>query len=106
MEVEIVRCIRGAIYDVAVDMRKDSHTYLHWHSEVLIPENGNALFVPEGFAHGFQALEPDSDLLYLVSEYYTSDAEGGYRYDDPVIGIEWPLDATNISQKDLAHPLI
>lgn len=105
-EVKVVRCIRGAVFDVAVDMRRTSPTYLKWHGEILSPENGNALYVPEGFAHGFQALEPHSDLMYFVSEYYAADAEAGCRYDDPAFGIEWPLDVENVSEKDLACPFI
>lgn len=105
-EVKIVRCLRGACFDVAVDMRKESPTYLQWHGEMLSAENRRALFIPEGFAHGFQALEDNTDLMYFVSEFYTPGAEVGVRYNDPAIGIQWPLEAINVSEKDLEHPLL
>ena len=103
-EMKLVQCLRGRIYDVAVDFRKDSPTFLKWHAEELTPDNHRLLVVPEGCAHGFQTLEPDSELLYLVTAFYTKNAEGGLRYDDPAIGIRWPLKATNISDKDKSLP--
>ena len=105
-EVKMIRCIRGAVFDVLVDIRVDSPTYLQWHGEVLSAENMRLMVVPEGFAHGFQALEPMSEVMYLVTQYYSPELEGGLRHDDPAIGIEWPLPVTDVSQKDAAHPLV
>nr|WP_321514106.1 dTDP-4-dehydrorhamnose 3,5-epimerase [uncultured Pseudodesulfovibrio sp.] len=105
-EIKIVRCIRGACFDVAVDMRKDSNTYLQWHGEILTESNNRAMYIPEGFAHGFQAMEPDTELLYLHTEFYTQGSEDGVGFDDPAIGIQWPLPPTDISEKDKKHKRI
>ena len=105
-EVKMVRCVRGAVFDVLVDIRVGSPTYLQWHGEVLSAENMRLMVVPEGFAHGFQALEPMSEVMYLVTQYYGPEHEGGLRYDDPAIGIEWPLSVEDVSQKDASHPCI
>ncbi len=105
-EIKLVRCIQGSCYDVAVDLRKDSATYLQYHSEVLSPENNKALYIPEGFAHGFQALEDTTCLIYMVSEFYTPNAEAGLNYADPKINIKWPLEITNISEKDANYPFL
>lgn len=105
-EMKLVRCLKGRVWDVAVDLRKGSETYLHWHAEELTPANGKMMVIPEGFAHGFQVLEPDSELLYLHTSLYTPEAEGALRYNDPSIGISWPLPVTDISARDLKHPLI
>lgn len=105
-EMKLVRAIRGAVFDVLVDLRPESPTFLQWHGEVLSAANLKMLCVPEGFAHGFQALEPDSEVLYLTTAYYAPDAEGGLRYDDPALGIKWPLEVTEVSRKDAAHPLL
>lgn len=102
-EVKFVRCLRGRVWDVAVDLRAGSPTFLKWHAEELSPENAHMLVIPEGCAHGFQTLEPDTELLYLHTAAYTPGAEGGVRYDDPAIGIRWPLPATNISPRDAGH---
>lgn len=102
-EVKIVRCLRGTCFDVAVDLREDSPTFLRWHGEILTGENNRSLLIPEGFAHGFQSLEPDTELLYFHTEFYTPDSESGVRYDDPAIGIEWPLPVCDISEKDKSH---
>lgn len=102
-EMKFVRCLRGRVFDVAVDLRKDSPTYLRWHAEELSAENGRMLIIPEGCAHGFQALEPDSELLYLHTAYYTPDVEGGVAFDDPALGIAWPLPATDLSDRDRRH---
>lgn len=104
-EMKFVRCIKGQIYDVIVDIRKESPTYLKWHGEVLSAENMRMLVVPEGFAHGFQALEDNCELLYLTTAFYNGNAEGGLRYNDPVVGIKWPLPISDISEKDTVHPL-
>lgn len=105
-EMKFVRCIRGRIFDVIVDMRDDSATFMRWHGEMLSAENMRMLVVPEGFAHGFQALEDDSELLYLTTAFYHASAEGGLRYNDPLLGIRWPLPVASISEKDASHPLL
>jgi len=105
-EMKLVRCLKGRVWDVAVDLRQDSPTFLKWHAEELTPENTLMLVIPEGCAHGFQVLEADSELLYLHTAFYTPEAEGGTRHDDPRIAIGWPLPVTDISQRDTAHPLI
>lgn len=106
LEMKLVRCIRGAVFDVIVDLRADSPTYLKWHGERLSPDTMNMMVVPEGVAHGFQVLEPGSEMLYLHTAYYAPDHEGGVRFDDPAIGIDWPMDATVVSGRDRCHPLI
>lgn len=105
-EMKMVRCLRGAIYDVIVDIRKDSPTFLNWFGVELTPENQKMLVVPEGFAHGFQALEDDSEILYLTTSYYSPECEAGLRNDDPALAIEWPLPVIDLSAKDRAHPLL
>lgn len=105
-EKKIVRCLAGRCFDVAVDLRPDSKTYLKWFGTVLSPDNNKALYIPEGFAHGFQALAPDTEMLYLHSEYYSPEREEGVRHDDPVVKIEWPLPPCDVSQRDMQHPLI
>jgi dTDP-4-dehydrorhamnose 3,5-epimerase len=104
-ETKLVRCTRGAIYDVVVDLRRDSDTYKEWVGVELSADNRRALFVPEGFAHGYQTLVPDAEVFYQVSEYYTPGAEGGVRWDDPAFGIEWPdPDNAFLSDKDRSWP--
>ena len=105
-EMKLVRCIRGRVWDVAVDIRHGSPTFLRWHSEELTPDNGRMLVVPEGCAHGFQVLEEGSEMLYLHTEFYTPQAEGGLAYNDPRLGIAWPLAATDLSASDRNRPLI
>jgi dTDP-4-dehydrorhamnose 3,5-epimerase len=104
-EAKIVRCLRGRVFDVAVDLRAGSPTFLHWHGVELSAENMRALCIPRGFAHGFQTLEPDCELLYLHNEFYTPEAEGGLRCDDPTVGVAWPLPVTGLSARDAALPL-
>jgi len=99
-EVKLVRCVRGAILDVIIDLRPASPTYRKWEGFELSAENGRLLYVPGGFAHGFQTLVDDVDVTYQVSHPYTPTAEGGVRYDDPAFGIEWPEPVTVISPKD------
>lgn len=105
-EGKLVSCIRGAVWDVAVDVRKDSPTFLQWHAEELSAENLRAMLIPPGFAHGFQTLQPDSELIYLHSEAYDSDLERGLNPQDPILAIPWPLDISNISPRDLGHPMV
>jgi dTDP-4-dehydrorhamnose 3,5-epimerase len=99
-ETKMVRCIAGEVFDVMIDLRKNSPTFLKWHGEILTAENMKLLFIPEGFAHGFQTLHPNSELLYLHTEFYSPEHEGGVCYNDPKIGIKWPLEVTEISDKD------
>lgn len=105
-ETKLVRCTQGAIYDVIVDMRPDSPTYLSYIGVELTADNRRALYVPEMFAHGYQALTDGAEVVYQVGEFYTPGYECGLRYDDPRLGIEWPLAVTEISAKDAAWPLI
>jgi len=105
-EAKLVSCIQGAVWDVAVDVRKDSPTFLQWHAEELSAANLRAMLIPPGFAHGFQTLEPDSKLIYLHSEAYDPALERGLNPRDPVLAIPWPLDISNVSQRDVGHPMI
>lgn len=104
-EMKLVSCIRGEVWDVAVDMRAGSPTFLHWHAERLSADNCRALLIPEGFAHGFQALTDDVELLYCHSAAYAHDAEAGLNPLDAGLAIAWPLPVTEISTRDAAHPL-
>jgi dTDP-4-dehydrorhamnose 3,5-epimerase len=103
-ENKIVRCIRGAIFDVIVDLRPNSTTYCQWQGFQLTAENRRALYIPKGFAHGFQTLADDSEIGYQISAFYAPDAAGGYRYDDLAFRIAWPLPVTMISERDLKLP--
>lgn len=106
---KLVRCIRGRIYDVAVDVRANSPTYRQWVGAELSAENGNQLFIPIGFAHGFVTLEPDCEVSYKCSDTYAPAHDGGIRWDDPAIGIEWPIPAgitPELSAKDQVQPLL
>ena len=105
-EMKLVSCLQGEILDVAVDLRKNSPTFLKWHAEKLSSENCHALLIPEGFAHGFQTLTDDCELLYLHSAPYVREAEAGIRPNDPYLGISWPLDFFEISTRDAGHPLL
>ena len=105
-EMKIVRCLKGRVFDVAVDLRYDSPTFLRWHGVELSPESNLAYLIPEGCAHGFQVLEENSQLLYLHTAYYTPKSEVAVRFDDPRISVNWPLTPTNISAKDKSHPLL
>jgi dTDP-4-dehydrorhamnose 3,5-epimerase len=103
-ETKLIRCTKGAIYDVIVDLRKDSPTYLQWFGIELSETNYKMLYVPEKFAHGFISLTDDAEVTYLVTEFYTPGAEAGLRFNDPKLKIDWPLDVTVISEKDKQHP--
>lgn len=103
-EAKLVRCLRGRVWDVAVDLRPGSFTYGHWHAVELSSEAANALLIPEGCAHGFQVLEPGSELLYLHSGAWVPEAETGVRFDDSRLAIAWPLPAQGLSARDLALP--
>lgn len=103
-EAKLVRCTRGAIYDVIVDVRADSPTYTQHFGIELSAENRTALYVPGMFAHGYQALTDDTEVIYQVSAFYAPDYERGLPYDDPAFGIEWPLPVSVISEKDRLWP--
>ena len=102
-EAKWIRCLRGRVFDVAVDLRQGSPTLLQWYACELDADRQNAIFIPEGCAHGFQTLEPNSELLYLHTAAYVPNAEGGLRYDDPRIGIAWPLPIGDVSDRDQRH---
>jgi len=105
-EDKLVSCLRGQIFDVAIDLRRNSGTFLRWHGEILSAENGRSLLIPQGFAHGFQALTDDCELLYLHSRPYAPSAEGALNVRDPAISIEWPLEMTEVSERDAKHPYL
>ena len=105
-ETKLVRCIAGAVHDVIIDLRPGSPSYLQWEGFELSADNGRTLYVPEGFAHGFQTLADDSHILYAISRPYAPEASTGVRHDDPAFGIAWPLPVTEISDKDAAWPLV
>ena len=105
-EDKYVSCLRGAVYDVAVDLRRGSPTFLRWHAQTLSAENGCSLLIPQGFAHGFQALKPESELIYLHSRAYAPEAEGGLHAADPRLAVEWPLPVGDLSARDAHHPLL
>ena len=105
-ESKLIRCISGSIWDVAVDLRKDSKTYLKWFGIELNPNKLNALFIPEGFAHGFQVLKQNSEILYIHSGIWVKSSEKGIRWNDPSISINWPLPISEISQKDHDLPYL
>jgi len=105
-EMKFVRCLSGKVWDVAVDLRAGSSTFLKWHAEELSAENARMMVIPEGFAHGFQVLEADSELLYLHTAHYTSSAEGGVRVMEPRLSIRWPLAVRDLSNRDRNHPLL
>lgn len=102
-ETKLVRCLRGRVWDVALDLRAGSPTFLQWQAFELSAGNGRMLVIPEGCAHGFQVLEADSELLYLHTAAYEPTAEGGVRHDDPRVGIDWPLPVADVSARDAGH---
>jgi dTDP-4-dehydrorhamnose 3,5-epimerase len=104
-ETKIVRCIRGSIWDVVVDLRPHSNTFCRWFGHTLTEENRTMLYIPKGCAHGFITLEDNTEILYLVSEKYSKEKERGVRWDDPAFSISWPLEPRYISEKDRNHPL-
>jgi dTDP-4-dehydrorhamnose 3,5-epimerase len=103
-QAKLVRCARGAVYDVAIDLRRVSPTYRQWEAFELNDENHHQLFVPVGFAHGFCVTSEVADFVYKVSSYYDPDTERGIAYDDPDIGVEWPVDKPLISERDRSNP--
>ncbi|MGY2235440.1 dTDP-4-dehydrorhamnose 3,5-epimerase family protein [Pseudomonas gingeri] len=105
-EAKLITCLRGEVWDVAVDLRPDSPTFLQWHAEHLRAGDGRSLLLPAGFAHGFQTLSDDAELLYLHSADYAPDAEGGLSVLDPRLAIAWPEAVKNLSARDAGHPLL
>jgi dTDP-4-dehydrorhamnose 3,5-epimerase len=105
-ETKLVRCIRGSVYDVIVDLREGSPTFLQHVAVELSAENRKALYVPRMFAHGYQTLTPDAEVMYQVDEFYAPQHESGLRFDDPALKIHWPLTITDVSPKDAAWPLL
>jgi dTDP-4-dehydrorhamnose 3,5-epimerase len=105
-EMKLVSCIRGEVFDVAVDLRVESDTFLKVYTELLSPDSGKALLIPEGFAHGFQALTDDVEMVYCHSMVFTPEAEAGLCATDKLLNIKWPLPITEISQRDQSHPSI
>ena len=105
-EIKMVKCLRGSVFDVIVDLRRASDTLLQWYGEILSDDNLKMMYVPEGFAHGFQTLEEKTELLYLHTEFYSPEHEGGVRYNDPRLNISWPVEVTEVSEKDQEYPLL
>jgi dTDP-4-dehydrorhamnose 3,5-epimerase len=103
-QAKLVRCSRGAIWDVAVDLRRDSPTYRRWEGHELSDSNGHQLFVPAGFGHGFCVLSDEADVAYKLSSYYDPATEAGIAWDDPDVGIEWPIDGPVVSERDRSAP--
>lgn len=106
LEAKLVSCTRGAIFDVVVDLRPESPSYLKWYGLELRADDHRMLFVPERCAHGYQTLEDNTDLFYLTSEYYAPNAARGVRFDDPAFGIKWPLPPAALSEQDSNWPLL
>ena len=105
-EIKLIRCIAGKVFDVIVDLRKKSETFLKWVGIELSEENKKMIYIPEGFAHGFQTLTDNCQLIYNHSAYYTPGSEGGIKYNDAMININWPVAVKNISERDNNHPLL
>jgi dTDP-4-dehydrorhamnose 3,5-epimerase len=103
-EAKVVSCLKGAVWDVIIDLRLGSPTFLQWQGFPLSEENRNLLYVPKGFAHGFQTLQSDSEVGYLISAFYVPEAAGGVRYDDPAFAITWPLPPVAVSDRDRSWP--
>lgn len=104
-EMKLVSCLRGEVFDVAVDLRKDSQTFLQWHAKVLTEVDHRTFVIPEGFAHGFQTLTDDCELLYLHTAAYAPDAEAGLNALDPRLAIAWPMPIKELSERDMQHAI-
>ena len=105
-EIKIIRCVQGKVFDVMLDLRAGSRTFMQWHSVELSKDNLYMTYIPEGFAHGFQALTDHAELIYHHSAFYSPEHERGLRYDDPALKIKWPLPVGAVSPRDLSYPLI
>ena len=105
-EAKFVSCLRGEVFDVAVDLRTDSPTFLQWHAEILSANNYKTFLIPEGFAHGFQTLTEDCEMLYFHTSIYMHSAEGGLHAQDPRLAISWPERISELSPRDAAHPML
>lgn len=105
-EIKMVRCISGSVYDVIIDLRKNSPSFLNWFGTELSAENMKSLYIPKGFAHGFQTLSANTELVYQHSEFYSPESEAGIRYNDERLNIDWPLQVSTISERDANHPLL
>lgn len=105
-EIKFVSCLRGEVFDVAIDLRHNSPTFLRWHAELLSADNHKTLVIPEGFAHGFQTLTDDCEMLYFHTAAFQPGAEGGLNAQDPRLAIRWPLPVTSLSPRDASHPLL
>ncbi len=106
-EDKLFRCVKGSIFDVMVDMRADSPTFRQWYGTELSAENKRMMYIPKGFAHGYMTLEDNTEAFYLVSAYYSPNAEAGLRWDDPIVGIRWPInEGLTLSEKDKLWPLL
>lgn len=105
-EMKIVSCLRGKVFDVAIDLRKGSKTFLHWHSELLSETNHRSIVIPEGFAHGFQTLTKECELIYLHTATYKPEDQAGLNALDPLLAIDWPLSITECSPRDQSHSML
>ena len=105
-EIKLLRCVRGSVYDVIIDLRRSSPTFLQWFGTEISAENKKMIYIPEGFAHGFQCLSDDCELLYHHTAFYQPGYESGIRYNDPLVGINWPLPVSVISERDKTHELL
>ena len=105
-EMKFVRCLRGKVWDVSLDLRAGSASFMQWHAQELSADNNMMMVIPEGCAHGFQVLEAESELLYLHTAFYDASAEGAVLYNDPLPAISWPLSPADISVRDASHPLL
>jgi dTDP-4-dehydrorhamnose 3,5-epimerase len=105
-EMKFIRCVKGAVWDVLLDLRPESPTFLQWHAEELSQENNTMIVIPEGCAHGFQALEAESELIYFHTAFYSAEVEGGVHVQDPELAIDWPLPVDNLSVRDSLLPTV
>jgi dTDP-4-dehydrorhamnose 3,5-epimerase len=104
--MKFIRCVKGAVWDVLLDLRPESPTFLQWHAEELSQENNTMIVIPEGCAHGFQALEAESELIYFHTAFYSAEVEGGVHVQDPELAIDWPLPVDNLSVRDSLLPTV
>tara|TARA_B100000768_G_scaffold181634_2_gene205502 strand:- start:1578 stop:2129 length:552 start_codon:yes stop_codon:yes gene_type:complete len=105
-EIKLIHCVHGSVFDVMVDLRESSKTFLQWHAIELSSSKNNMVIIPEGCAHGFQCLSNDAKLIYFHTEFYDPDYESGISYNDPLINITWPLDVEYISKRDMNHKFL